>query len=67
MIVRVFSLMGFMGGFLLISPKLRDTGVQFCLYVAENVAAYSPYSYVGLGLASLIALAFLLNSDPKTR
>ena len=67
MLVRVLSLLGFMGGFLLISPKLRDSAIQCCFAVAEHVTAYSPYSYVGLGLFSLIGLAFLLNSDPKVR
>lgn len=55
------------GGFLLISPKLRDQLLGVCGDFANQVDKYSPYSYVVLGLALVGGLALTLNSSPRPR
>jgi hypothetical protein len=65
--VRAFSLLGMTGGFLVISPGFRGTLLSGFVQAAAALDKYSPYSYVGVGLALLggLAIAFSRASAPR--
>jgi len=54
--LRALSLFAMAGGFLVISPSLRGTVMHGFADVVNTLNAYSPYSYVFLGLALLFSL-----------
>ena len=49
--LRVFSLIGMAGGFLLISPALRSSVLLGLGQATTQMAKYSPFSYIMLALA----------------
>ena len=49
--IRAGALCGMTGGFLMISPKLRDLILGGFSKVSFQLNEYSPFSYIGLGLA----------------
>ena len=51
MLIRIISLLGMTGGFLLISPSLRGTVMFGLSRMMLEMAKYSPYSYIVLALA----------------
>lgn len=65
--LRAFSLLGFGGGFLIISPKLRDGLVREFTQAMGSLNDYSPYSYIGLALAILggLMLSLYRSSAPR--
>jgi len=52
----MFGLVGLGGGFLYISPPLRASLADACGNGQHLLEVYQPYSYVGLGAATLVAL-----------
>ncbi|SPF32206.1 exported hypothetical protein [Candidatus Sulfopaludibacter sp. SbA4] len=65
--VRAVCLVGLTGGFLAISPKLRDTVVDTFAQAATGLEDHSPYSYVGLGIAVFIGLLFYFSRGSAPR
>jgi len=65
--VRALSLVGLTGGFLAISPSLRDTVVVTVSQAATGLEEYSPYSYVGLGFAIFVGLLFYFSRGSAPR
>ncbi len=67
--VRAVALTGMAGGFLAISPKLRDTVWGGISMAVGGLDRYSPFSYVGL--AAVLVLGFLVylrgSSAPHSR
>jgi hypothetical protein len=65
--IRGISLTGMAGGFLLISPSLRqdlaDAGTQSLAYLN----AHSPFSYVAAAVAAIGMLALLVRSAEAPR
>ena len=51
--LRACSLLGLAGGFLIISPALRETLLTGIAQAAAGLDKYSPYSYAGVALALL--------------
>lgn len=64
---RALSLFGFTGGFLMISPQLRQTLLQSAWTSAGFVQNYSPYSYIGIALVVLGGVALMLASGSAAR
>ena len=65
--VRAVCFLGLTGGFLAISPKLRDAVVETVNAASTGVEDHSPYSYVGLGVAALLVLMFYLSKGTSVR
>ena len=65
--VRGIALTGLAGGFLVISPKLRENAWDALGQVIRGMEQYSPLSYVGLAVALVLGfLAFLsASSGPR--
>jgi hypothetical protein len=65
--VRMLSLTGFGGGFLMISPKLRTLVLEGFAAVSGDLQKYSPWSYVGAaaGLLILAAISAYRSSDSR--
>ena len=62
-IVRVVStcgLVGLGGGFLLISPQLRESLVDLAGRGQLVMSTYEPYSYIGLGAIFIVALGWYM-------
>jgi len=55
------------GGFLIISPALRETLLTGVAQAAAGLDKYSPYSYAGVACALLVGLmaAFSKGSAPR--
>jgi hypothetical protein len=55
------------GGFLVISPGMRETVTTGFAQAAAELDKYSPYSYAGVALALLggLMLAFYKSSAPR--
>ena len=54
------------GGFLAISPKLRDTIMAGCAQANAGLEQYSPYSYIGVAVGILaLAVMWLSKSSPN--
>ncbi len=58
--IRALGLFGFTGGFLCISPDLRQTMADGAWTVIGYLKAYSPYSYIAAGLGTMALVAFML-------
>ena len=56
---RLLPLVGFGGGFLMVSPKLREQVMGLWLYTASTVKEYSPYSYIAVALGIFLLLTAL--------
>jgi hypothetical protein len=65
--VRAISFIGFGGGFLMISPKLRDTVYGTVNSGVAGMEAYAPYSYVGAGMLLVIAFGVSLYRGAQPR
>ncbi len=65
--VRLISLMAMAGGFLAISPHLRDTVLTGYSNAGIAMDTYSPYSYIGLGAAVLGGLVLFLYKSSQPR
>ena len=63
--IRMISLTGFGGGFLMISPKLRALALDGFSTVSGDLGRYSPWSYIGAaaGLLILVAISAYRSSD----
>lgn len=64
---RVLGLFGFTGGFLVISPALRETLMNLANTTAGLVHQYSPYSYVGIVLVAFGGVTLTLVSGSSAR
>jgi hypothetical protein len=65
--VRVLSLMAMTGGFLAISPHLRDSLLGGYTQAGATMDQNSPYSYIALGLAVVGALMVFLYKSSQPR
>lgn len=65
--VRAVCLIGMAGGFLAISPALRDSVVDTFSQAATGLEDHSPYSYVGLGFAIFLGLLFYFSRGSAAR
>ena len=65
--VRVIALTAMAGGFLAISPHLRDNVVDGYVGAGHLLEVHSPYSYVGLGLAAAAGLIVFLYKASQPR
>jgi hypothetical protein len=65
-VLRTVSLLGLTGGFLLISPTLRLGVNDGLARFLTELDKYSPYSYVGVGLAliGLFMVSMVRSSAP---
>ncbi len=64
---RALGLCGFTGGFLIISPNLRETLLDALTRGFGLVQQYSPYSYVGLVLLAFGGVTVTLVSGSSAR
>jgi hypothetical protein len=66
-IVRILSLSGLAGGFLLISPTLREDLTYYLGAFVGDLDKYSPYSYVALGFVviGIFMLSLVRSSAPR--
>jgi len=64
---RVLGLCGFTGGFLMISPNLRQTLMDSAAYSVSFVQHYSPYSYIGIVLLVFggVTVTLVSGSTPR--
>ena len=60
--IRTIGLIGMAGGFLVISPPMRDAALQAGLSMGACLEKYSPYSYVALSATILSVLILLARS-----
>jgi hypothetical protein len=60
--VTMCGLVGMGGGFLYISPPLRQSLSEACERGQVLMMANQPYSYVGLGAVLLVAFCFYMHS-----
>lgn len=58
--VTMCGLVGLGGGFLMISPPLRESLMDVAGRGQQIVQAYQPFSYVGLGAVLIVALGFYM-------
>jgi hypothetical protein len=65
--LRILSLSGLAGGFLLISPTLREDLTFYLGAFVGEVDKYSPYSYVGLAFAviGIFMMSLVRSSAPR--
>ena len=54
--LRLFSMMGMGGTFLLISPGLRMSLINGFGKITTQMDLYAPWSYIGFGVLVLLAL-----------
>ncbi|MBZ5624400.1 MAG: hypothetical protein LAQ69_37745 [Acidobacteriia bacterium] len=64
---RALSLIGMAGGFLAISPKIRECLVDGYNQAGIGMDAHSPYSYIALSVAVVGALLVFLNKASQPR
>jgi len=57
---RALGILGFSGGFLAISPKLRELLMDQFAFGVSALERHSPYSYVALGAFLLAGCVFHL-------
>lgn len=64
---RVLGVFGFTGGFLIISPNLRQVVLDGFGSSLNFVQTYSPFSYVGIVVAvfGLVSLTLVTGSRPR--
>lgn len=60
--IRMIGLIGMAGGFLVISPGMRQTGLNGGLKLAAYLDSHSPYSYIAVTLAMVGAMILLARS-----
>ncbi|PWU02664.1 MAG: hypothetical protein C5B51_20395 [Terriglobia bacterium] len=64
---RILGLFGFTGGFLIISPSLRQTVLDACYGAAAFAEQHSPYSYVGAVILVFGGVTMTLMSGQNSR
>ena len=65
--VRAICLVGLTGGFLAISPHLRDTVIDTVAQAATGLEEHGPWSYVGLGVAVFVGLLYYFSRGHAPR
>jgi hypothetical protein len=65
--VRAVALLGMTGGFLAISPKLRDSVVDTFAAASVTLEEHSPYSYVIVSVVVLVGIVVILNRGSAAR
>jgi hypothetical protein len=55
------------GGFVAISPKIREGLFDSYMQAGIGMEAHSPYSYIGLGVAVIIGLMIFLHRASQPR
>ena len=55
------------GGFILISPPFRATVLGGVGFAVDKLNAYSPFSFIGLGLVLLCTAAYSLYAPQRPR
>jgi hypothetical protein len=63
--IRALSLVGFGGGFLMISPNLRGMVMGGIATAVADLDKYSPWSYVGCAVAGLFLVTVSLNKGSR--
>jgi len=63
--VRLISIVGMGGGFLMISPKMREGLTQTLSVATDAMNQYSPYSYIGAALGIFALLTMSLHRSGK--
>jgi hypothetical protein len=64
---RALGLFGFTGGFLVISPELRQTLVDLANSGMIFVQSHSPYSYAGIALVAFGGVTVTVVSGSRLR
>ena len=64
---RALGMFGFTGGFLIISPQLRQTLIDAANSSLTFVQNHSPYSYVGIVLLAFggVTVTLVSGSNPR--
>ena len=63
---RAFAWFAMAGGFIAISPKLRDNIMACFAQANAGLEMYSPYSYIGVAVGVLaLAVFFFSRSSPN--
>ena len=65
--IRILALFGMAAGFLMISPKLRDTVFSAFSSSVQGLDQYSPYSYVALAVVVLSTFVVSLKRGSQPR
>ena len=65
--MRILGLFGFTGGFLVISPALRQTVLDGANSVAVFAEQHSPYSYAGVAILVFGGVTLTLLSGQSAR
>lgn len=67
LMTRALGLFGFTGGFLVISPALRQTLIDVSSSSLALIHSYSPYSYIGLVVVGMgvVAMTLVSGSNPR--
>ena len=64
---RVLGLFGFTGGFLVVSPGLRQSLIDAVSIGSSFIQSHGPYSYIGLGVVGMGAVTLILASGSNPR
>ena len=64
---RFLGIIVFSGGFLMISPSLRDSAMGVLSALADFTSSYSPYSYILLVLVALGGITLTLRTGQTAR
>jgi len=64
---RAISLFGFSGGFLMLSPKLRQSLADSMQGGVQSLDQNSPWSYVGVGVLMVLAFLVFLGRSSKAQ
>jgi hypothetical protein len=65
--LRAISLMAMAGGFLAISPSLRDSLLGGYTQAGTTMEVNSPYSYIALGGVAVVALVIFVYKSAQPR
>jgi hypothetical protein len=65
--IRALSLLGFGGGFLMISPNLRNMVTDGLATAVGDLDKYSPWSYLGCAVLGLFLATMSLNKGSRPR
>lgn len=64
---RALGLFGFTGGFLVVSPGLRQNLIDAVSVSSIFLQSHSPYSYIGLAVVGMGAVTLILVSGSNPR
>ena len=64
---RALGLFGFTGGFLVVSPGLRQNLIDVVSVSSSFIQGHSPYSYIGLAVVGMGAVTLILVSGSNSR